>query len=130
MSQYRAARAAGYSHNTAWNAGRDLEKPCRFNELMAKEGLDDQTLLQVVKEGIAVRSSVSGQPTLVTKTFVELACKLCGKLKEKDININNNTKVNVFPQRTVVFTGIDDLNKTDIQDVYATESEESPRFQV
>ncbi len=130
LSQYRAARAAGYSHSTAWNAHVSIEKRCNFTEIMAKEGLDDQSLLQTIKEGIAVRSQISGNPTLVTKAFVEIALKVSGRLKEKDINIKNDTKINVFPQRTVVFTGIDDLDQANIQDIYATKGEEDSRLKL
>ncbi len=130
LSAYRSAILAGYTHATSWNAHKNIEKHCNFTELMVKEGLDDQSLMEVIKAGTMVRSSSSGQPTLVTKTFVELACKLSGRLKEKDININNNTKVNVYPTKTIVFTGIDDIDReTQIQDVYATKGEDSARFE-
>ncbi len=129
LSCYRAARLAGYSHSYAWNASTRIEKGCKFQELMVKEGLDDQSLMEVIKAGLNVRSSITGQPTLVTKTFVELACKLSGRLKEKDVNIIGNQTIHNHPNKTIVFTDINDLDReTDLQDIHATESESGTRI--
>jgi len=110
LSAYKAAILAGYSHATAWNAHKNIEKRCNFDELMVKEGLDDQTLMQVLYSGIMLNRA--GKPTLVTKMFLELALKLNGTLKDKvehsgkmdvsfdgELNVNLNGKFNDFASR-------------------------------
>lgn len=128
MNGYKSAIAAGYAHNTAIAVYRNIEKRINFPDLMVKHGLDDASLLKVVKDG-TLSVGMDNKPDLTAKAFVEIAFKLSGKLKEKDINFNQKNTTNVYPNRTVIFTGIDDLNETEIQDVYATEGEESPRFE-
>lgn len=83
MSQYRCAIEAGYPHATAWNAYQNIESRCNFKEMMVKQGLDDESILGTIKEGVGVRSASSGQPTLVTKAFTELALKVGGRLKDE-----------------------------------------------
>lgn len=83
MSAYRSAIEAGYSHNTAIAATRNIEKRIDFDSLMKAHGLDDDSLLKVLKDGLSVVSSTTGQPNLTTKSFLEIALKLGGKLKDR-----------------------------------------------
>ena len=83
MSAYRSAIEAGYAHATALNAHRNIERRCNFDSLMAAHGLDDSTLLEVLKQGIAVVNLKTGLPDLTAKAFLEIAFKLNGKLKER-----------------------------------------------
>ncbi len=121
LSAYRAGILAGYSHNTAWNAHKNIERRCNWDEMLTKEGLDDQSLLEVIKAGI------EGKNSKTVKAFAELALKLSGKLKEKDINVNQTTNVINTKERTVIFRDIkDDLNGQDISsDVYERQGAES-----
>ncbi len=132
-----AARSAGYSHNTAKKDGKRIENLAKLglSDAFEQAGLTDKAIIAYALEGLeaiklqSINFKIHEVPDwTIRHKYLESIAKMTGRLKEKDININNNTKVNVFPKRTVVFTGIDDLNKTDIQDVYATEGEESSRF--
>src|SRR3990167_4246549 len=82
MSAYRSAVNAGYAHNTAIAANRNIEKRINFDDLMRAYGLDDDTLLEVLKKG-CTRIDKNGKPDMVAKCFIEIALKLSGKLKER-----------------------------------------------
>lgn len=59
MSAYKAAIAAGYSHNTAWNAHVNIEKRCNFQQELIKKGLDNDTIIKVLIEGLEATKVIS-----------------------------------------------------------------------
>ena len=99
FSAYKSAINAGYTHATAINAHRNVEKRCNFDDLMRAHGLDDDTLLQVVRDGVFATKNVSsmklgGEEGLAAVNvvepdwgnrhkFVETSLKLKGLLKER-----------------------------------------------
>ena len=128
MSAYKAAVAAGYSHNTAINAHRNIEKRCNFDDLLKAYGLDDDSILEVLRDGIS-RTSSNGKPDMVAKCFVEIALKLSGRLKERQEATKGNTTVNVYPSKTIVFQDIDDNEPADIN-LHEPQGSEGSRVQV
>ena len=52
MSKKAAALAAGYSINTAINAGENLEKRCHIADFLEAEGLTDKALSDHAKQGL------------------------------------------------------------------------------
>lgn len=52
MSKYAAARKAGYSHNTAINATKNIERRCDMNAELEMAGLTDKQLAEHAAEGI------------------------------------------------------------------------------
>lgn len=58
MNAYRSAIDAGYSHSTAANAHRALEKRIGFKDLLLKNGLDDSTVIKVLGEGLNATRAV------------------------------------------------------------------------
>ena len=99
MNAYQSAVKAGYSHNTAIHAYTNIEKRLNFDDLMVKHGLDDESLLGVLKQGVQVKG-MTGEPTAVTKGFLEIAFKLKGKLKDsggkEQLNITNGNNVQIL----------------------------------
>lgn len=59
MSAYRAAINAGYSHNTAIAAYRNIEKRINFADLLVKAGLDNDTIMKVLAEGLLATKVIS-----------------------------------------------------------------------
>jgi hypothetical protein len=59
MNAYRSAIKAGYSHNTAIAAHRNIEKRIKFNDLLLKHGLDDHTVIQVLGDGLNANRSMA-----------------------------------------------------------------------
>lgn len=106
MSQYKAAIAAGYKHGTAWNAHKKLEKACNFDELMVKQGLDDETLLEVLRKGIE-NIGVDGKPDMTAKAFIEIAMKLKGRLKDGNLKDQAGTLVDNSVKIMIVNKGND-----------------------
>lgn len=98
MSSYKAARKAGYAHATAWNAHKNIEKRCGFDELLAQAGMDNDTIFKVMGEGLnAVKSITVRKPDGVggfvdevidasdfqtRHKYLETLLKLRGKLQE------------------------------------------------
>lgn len=101
MNAYQSAVKAGYSHNTAINAYKNIEKRLKFDDLLVKHGLDNQTVVKVLGDGLnATRSLVatelvSGDESehrvskvievpdhAVRHRFLETFLKLRGDLKE------------------------------------------------
>jgi hypothetical protein len=58
MSAYQAAIKAGYRHATAINAYKNIEKRLKFDELLVKHGLDNQTVVKVLGDGLNATKSV------------------------------------------------------------------------
>ena len=59
MSAYKAAREAGYSHNTAWNAHKNIEKHCNFEQELIKAGLTDDLLAEHAQDGLNAMKVIS-----------------------------------------------------------------------
>jgi len=98
MSAYKAARKAGYAHATAWNAHKNIEKRCSFDELLAQAGMDNDTVFKVMGEGLNATKSfvvnnvnedgeiekevVESADYQTRHKYLETLLKLRGKLKE------------------------------------------------
>jgi len=52
MSAYQAAIKSGYSHNTAKNANKYMEKCGNWESLFVKAGIDDISLTKLIQEGL------------------------------------------------------------------------------
>ena len=109
MSAYRAAVKAGYSHNTAINAVKNIEKRLDMKTFLMKKGLDDDTVAETLKNGLEAtkkvsvyyESNVEGEskdsgyqvdevadhPT--RHKFLDTFLKLRGDVKEGNVQINN-----------------------------------------
>ncbi len=59
LSAYRAAIEAGYSHNTAWNAGKNIENRCNWTELFVQAGIDNQALIKLIQDGMNALKPIS-----------------------------------------------------------------------
>lgn len=104
MSAYQSAVRAGYSHYTAISAHRAIESRIDFDSLLVKHGLDDETLLQKLNEGLDAKRLVAADvivrqengELVATKNennwveyddaqtrhkYIETALKLRGRLK-------------------------------------------------
>jgi len=111
LSGYKAARQAGYSHATAINAHKNIEKHCDFSQELIKAGLTDDVLSKIAFEGLHANKVISANITYgdadektndfidvpdwaVRHKYLETILKLQGKLKEKaDVEINNYTNI-------------------------------------
>ncbi len=104
MNAYRSAIAAGYSHHTAIQAHRALERRLNFPDLLVKQGLDDDTVVQVLKDGLeATRIKSSGEvPDHVTRhKFLETLLRLRGDLQAEVVNQTNTQVVIVREERVI-----------------------------
>lgn len=116
LSAYKSAIKAGYSHATAWNAHKNIEKRCGFDELLTKNGMDNDTIMKVMGEGLNATKVIScnviapngegmKDANSMTKDFIdvpdfgvrhkylETLLKLKGELQEI---INNGKEVKVY----------------------------------
>ena len=59
LNAYQSAIKAGYSHSTALNAYRAIEAKIDFDALMIKHGLDDDTLMQELADGLKSMKVIS-----------------------------------------------------------------------
>lgn len=59
MSAYRAAITAGYAHNTAIHASKNLEKRRSFKDFLTQNGIDDDKIVEVLKDGLNATKKVS-----------------------------------------------------------------------
>lgn len=59
LNAYRAAIKAGYSHATAIGAYRNIEKRINFDDLLLRAGLDNETILKVLSDGLVATKVVS-----------------------------------------------------------------------
>lgn len=59
MSAYKAARAAGYAHYTALQAHKNIESRIKFDDLMVKHGLDNDTIMKVLGDGLSANKVIS-----------------------------------------------------------------------
>lgn len=92
MSKYAAARAAGYSHNTAVAAKQNIENRLNMAHWLEVAGITDKRLADTISEGLEAGKLVSlgeGQsemgPDWATRhRFVETALKLKGQLKPEE----------------------------------------------
>jgi len=107
MSGYKAAIESGYAHNTAWNAHNKIEKRIGFDQILTKAGLDNDSLVQIAKEGLESLKAVGMAGRLIPdyKTrhmYFDTVLKLKGLLKSGTTNIqsvkikvgNGNGKLN------------------------------------
>lgn len=132
MSQYAAARKAGYSHATAINAHK-IEKRCDFGAVLEMAGLTDKALAVHAAEGLAATKKVSlyyeseanddsgytheEVPDWQSRhKYFESICKLRGKIKETPL-IDQSTHTH--------FTVVMDGTKSDGQ----ADSEANGRLQ-
>lgn len=91
MNQYNAARAAGYSHNTAWKDGKRIENLAKLGMAAAFEqaGLTDKALVDFAKKGMYEATKLFGKDAVeaedwqVRHKFFESICKMTDRLKEK-----------------------------------------------
>jgi phage terminase small subunit len=92
MSKYAAARAAGYSHNTAVAAKQNIENRLDMAHWLEASGITDKALANTISEGLAADKIVplgEGEsetaPDWQTRhRFVETALKLKGQLKPEE----------------------------------------------
>ena len=94
MTQYNAARAAGYS--TTYINTKSLEAKARdsLRDLMQQRGLTDQYLIDYIKEGLSAMKPYGNDGELfpdwqVRHKFLELVLKLSGRMNE--VNIFDNS---------------------------------------
>lgn len=125
LSAYRSAIEAGYAHATAWNAHKNIEKRCNFDELLIRGGIDDQSLIAVINRGVQSMNAF-GNPTNTAKMFVEIALKLKGRLKDSE-SPGHTTQVNVYPTKTIIFKDIDDTRDTSTRSLHESEGAEGTR---
>lgn len=59
LSAYKAAIKAGYTHATAWNAHKNIEKRCNMQELFLKAGIDDECIIALIQEGMNAKRPVA-----------------------------------------------------------------------
>lgn len=110
ISRYQAAIQANYSHNTAKNASRDIEKPAVLNYMeefraKARKLLTPDRVISVVSRGLdADRPSyrtkdgelVEGGPDWSSRDkFVGRALELTG-MKSAEANTQNNLYLNLI----------------------------------
>lgn len=117
----------------------------QMNDLMDKMGLNIERDIEDLKnlreakitkhfayEGQIVDEAVCEDNATRLKAL-ELTYKLKGLLKEKHEHSGTgfgNTTVNVYPNKTIVFAGLDEIERIgNIQDVHATESEGGSRIE-
>ena len=81
-SQFASAIKAGYSRNTAINAGKNIESRCNFKELLEVEGLNDKVLVKHAMDGLNAPS------WSVRHRYFETVLKLRQLLKTEGIEIN------------------------------------------
>lgn len=62
-SAFASAIKAGYSRNTAINAGKNIESRCNFKELLEVEGLTDKILTAHAIEGLNANKVISANIT-------------------------------------------------------------------
>lgn len=115
MNAYRSAIAAGYSHNTAIHAYKNIEKRLNFQDVLIKAGLDDQTITKVMNDGLNANRVVSAVITgkdagaadhdfievpdySVRHKYLETLLKLNGKLNEK---IDISAQLKIVEMRTI-----------------------------
>lgn len=125
MNIYNAARAAGYSHNTANKQGKRIEKLGKVGMVEAFEqaGLTDKAIVQHALEGLTASKGfvIDGKkiPDVeipewsVRHKYFETVCKLTNRLKENSLKeigdalkpiiniINYGSKTNTDPSGSV-----------------------------
>jgi len=122
MSQYAAARKAGYSHATAINAHK-IEKRCDLGTVLEMAGLTDKALANHAAQGLEATKKVSlyyeseanddsgytceEVPDWQSRhKYFESICKLRGKIKESPL-IDNSQHTHI----TNITQLIHDVNK-------------------
>lgn len=121
LSAYQAARKAGYAHATAIAAYKNIEKRIKFDELLVAHGLDNQSVVKVLGDGLNATRSVivkelvaddDGCPQSVTRIvevpdhsvrhkFLETFLKLRGDLKD----IAPHNSVHIINMPTILVGG-------------------------
>lgn len=109
MSNYQAAVQAGYSHSTAINAKKNIEKHGvrkLMEEIMEDRGLSDIKLVEILKEGLqestktcnAGGNFITIPDYAVRHRYLETALKLKGKLTNNQslAVTNNNERVEIM----------------------------------
>lgn len=77
LSGYRAAIKAGYSKATAWNAHKNIERRCNFDQILIEAGMDDVSLSQLIAEGLQAKKPV--------------ACDVFIRNENGDLKVNKNS---------------------------------------
>lgn len=110
MSAYRSAIKAGFKHSTAWNAASRVEKACNMKEFLAKNGIDDDTIVKTLKSGLKAKKKSSvcvGKDEYVVEEvpdhptrhkYLETALELRGDVRRgggAQVAIQNNNSVGV-----------------------------------
>ncbi len=128
MNQYNAARAAGYSESMSRTHNDRLERAMKGDIVNALEqaGITDKYQAEALKR----LTVLADFPTQIS-TLKHIA-DLKGQSKarvEHTGKVGGGTTVNVFPNKTIVFAGINesDDDTADRKDIYATQGEDSPR---
>ena len=94
MNQYRAAIAAGYSHNYASRRSKMLESVVDMSSAFARKGIDDDTLVDIAIEGLEATKrygkdgDVEDKDWATAHKFFESICKLTGRLNDKALAID------------------------------------------
>jgi len=90
LSAYKSAMEAGYSKATAWNAHKNIEKRCNFEQWLIDAGLTDDVLAKHTEEGVKAEKLQSIAFKIVPvpdwgarHKFLETALKLRGKIVDK-----------------------------------------------
>lgn len=110
MNQYDAAVAAGFSESYAKRCQLDKQVCKDMRGLLSRRGLTDKYLANHAMEGIA-------QPDWRIKVkYFELILKMTGRMVDKVEHSGiGETKVNVFPTKTVIFRDIN-INENESAD--------------
>src|SRR3990167_3540697 len=121
FNAYRSAIKAGYSHNTAIAAYRNIEKRINFKDFLVKKGIDDDAIAESLNNGLkstkviscnVIAPSGEGMADAHSKTqdfidvpdyqtrhkYLETALKLRGDLKDLP---NGGNSVSVVVMQTI-----------------------------
>ena len=130
MNQYNAARAAGYSHNTARRACV-IEKSAKLSMVDAFEqaGVTDKFLIEYAMEGLKA-TKLFGKDADVHEDwtsrhrFFETILKMTDRLKDKVEHFGlPETQINVYPSKTFVFRDLkNDETPTDFRRLHEPQS--------
>lgn len=99
-SKYASAIKAGYSHNTAINAKKNIENRLNFEQLLEIEGLTDTELAKHAKEGLTATKlqsvnfkTIERPDWKVRHSYFETILKLQNKLKDKGVDVKVGVNV-------------------------------------
>lgn len=129
MSQYNAARAAGYSHATAKNAFNNVEKRCDFRAILEQAGLTDQKVAETVADclqadrAVVCDKEIHEVPDNMTRLeAAKVIMKIKGHLVDKPL-IDNSTHTHYSLTKLAQELAAERQNGTDAGTKDRTESD-------